>query len=329
MIKEKTRNSTVKSSLVGALGKTIDSLRLSITDRCNLRCLYCMPAKCVKWVPHSERLQFDETLKICRILAGLGIRAVKITGGEPAMDQRLVDYVKELKAIKGIKRVTMTSNGVLLGKHLPALAAAGLDGINISLDTLSKETFKSLTTVDGLEYVLSAIDQAVELGLKVKINSVPVRGFNENDIVKLAALAKDGNLTVRFCELMPFGVAAKLQPIRTNEAASLIEKEYGPMKPSVVKLGNGPAVYYSLPGFTGHIGFINAANRDSCEMLRLSCSGNLYPYLFSDLSLNLRGLIRESASREEIKDIIRNLKLNNQRPVSRGFGKKEMFRIGG
>ena len=325
--------------LVDSFGRTIDYLRLSITDRCNLRCLYCMPPEGVDWMPHDDVLRYEEIFRICRILAALGIGSIRITGGEPLIRKGTADLVRELKAVKGVSRIAMTSNGVLLAENLEALASAGLDAVNISLDTLDGERFRQLTRSEGLEKVLSAVDLALELGLKTKINCVPLRGFNEADIVKLAALAKNKSVTVRFIELMPLGAAAALQPLPADETVSLIEKEFGPMEPSAANLGFGPAAYYALPGFAGHIGFISAVSHafcGKCNRLRLAASGFLKPCLSSSLGLDLRGLVRGGASDGEIAQAVQELV--EKKPAGHSFGgsrekrdhaDKQMFRIGG
>ena len=325
--------------LVDPLGRTIDYLRLSITDRCNLRCRYCMPPGDVEWVQHDQVLRFEETLRLCRVLAGMGIGAVRVTGGEPLMHQGVVDFIRELKRIEGVRWVSMTSNGVLLGAYLSALVAAGLDAVNISLNTLNDEIFQWLTMSGSLVNVISAIDQASEQGLSVKVNCVPMRGINEDDIATLAALAKNKVVEVRFIELMPLGVAAAMQPIPADEVISLIERAHGPMQPSTAKLGNGPAVYYTLPGFAGHVGLISAVSRrfcHSCNRLRLTAPGMLKPCLASDLGLDLAGMVRGGAGDDEIADAIRELVA--VKPEGHGFGLAEkkhehdntaMYRIGG
>ena len=323
--------------LVDSFGRTIDYLRLSITDRCNLRCLYCMPPEGVSWMPHNEVLRFEETLRLCRIMAALGISTIRVTGGEPLVRRGAADFVRELKAIGGVGQVTLTSNGVLLGEHLPALAVAGLDAVNISLDTLDEERFRHITRAEGFGGILSAIHRAAELGLRVKINCVPLRGFNEDDIVKLAALAKNSDITVRFIELMPLGAASELQPLAAAEVISLIEREYGPMQPSAVKLGYGPATYYTIAGFTGYIGLISAVSHcfcQSCNRLRLTASGYLKPCLSSDVGLDLRSLVRDGASDGEIAEAVRELVA--KKPAGHSFNHADsgantinMYRIGG
>ena len=319
--------------IVDSSGRTINYLRLSITDRCNLRCRYCMPAEGVEPLSHDEVLRFEEVLRLCRILAALGINVIKVTGGEPLARLGTADLIRELKSITGVGHVTMTSNGVILGKYLPALAAAGLDAVNISLDTLDEKKYLELTRTAGIADILPAIDTAMELGLRVKINCVPLKGFNEDDIVKLAAMARDRDITVRFIELMPLGAASELQPLPAGEIVSLIEDEYGHMEQSAAKLGFGPASYYTLAGFTGHIGLISAVSRcfcSSCNRLRLTASGLLKPCLSSDLSLDLRGLVRGNFSDGEIAEAIQ--KLAAAKPAGHNFGGANdinMFRIGG
>jgi len=330
--------------LVDSLGRTIDYLRLSITDRCNLRCLYCMPREGVGKIArthahaYAEALRFEELLRICRILACLGISTVRVTGGEPLVRKGAAGFIEELKAVRGIRRVTMTSNGVLLGEHLQALAAAGLDALNVSLDTLDEEKFRWLTNGEG-GGILPAIDAALGLGLAVKINCVPMRGFNEGDIVRLAALAKNRKIAVRFIEMMPLGAAAAMQPFPTSETVALIEKAFGPLKVSPVKPGSGPAVYHALPGFAGRIGIISAISRgfcENCNRLRLTAAGILKPCLSSDAGVDLRRLIMDNVSDKKIEDAV--LELVAKKPAGHSFGgtrekrdhrSKEMFRIGG
>jgi cyclic pyranopterin phosphate synthase len=292
-----------------------------------------MPAEGVESLSHGEVLRFEEVLRICRIMASLGIETIKVTGGEPLVRKGAADLIAELRAIEGVSRVTMTSNGVLLGNYLPALAAAGLDAVNISLDTLNDERFQELTGIEGLVNVLSAIDMSVELGLRVKVNCVPLKGFNEDDIVPLAAMAKDRDITVRFIELMPLGAASALQPLPTGEVISLIEGAFGPLKPSAAKLGFGPATYYTAAGFTGFIGIISAVSHGfckTCNRLRLTASGFLKPCLSSDMGLDLRGLVRGGASDGEIAEAAQQLVA--AKPAGHCFGDAgniNMYRIGG
>jgi len=332
--------------LTDQFGRTINYLRLSVTDRCNLRCLYCMPAEGVDRIMHDEVMRFEELIRICRILASLGIGTVRVTGGEPLVRKGVASFIRELKAVEGIGRVTMTTNGVLLGEYLKALVASGLDAVNVSLDTLDEGRFRRLTKGGGVNGILSAIDRVLGFGLGVKINCVPMRGFNEEDIVRLAALARDRNIAVRFIELMPLGVAAGIQPIPIGEVVALIEKNFGILTASPVT-GSGPAVYHNLPGFAGQIGIIGALSRgfcENCNRLRLTAAGVLKPCLSSDLGIDLRSLVRDNASNGDIERAVRELV--GKKPAGHSFGgvisgasadadarqdhrNKEMFRIGG
>jgi cyclic pyranopterin phosphate synthase len=328
--------------MTDSFGRVIDYLRLSITDRCNLRCVYCMPPEGVDWKAHAEVLRFEEILRVCGIMTGMGIRNVKVTGGEPLVRRGTAELVKNLKALPGIKKVTMTSNGVLLGENLDALTAAGLDALNISLDSPDEDSFRRVTRggAQALEAIRYAIEHACELGLPVKINCVPLKSVNETGLVKLADMARNSVQAVRFIELMPLGAAASLQPLPADETRALLEKEYGPLSPAAAKPGNGPAVYYTLPGFTGLIGFISALSHGfcaSCNRLRLTAAGLLKPCLSSDMSLDLRGLLRDGADDAEIEHAITELVM--RKPERHTFGEsadggtehqqKEMFRIGG
>jgi cyclic pyranopterin phosphate synthase len=323
-----------------SFGRTIDYLRVSITDRCNLRCVYCMPPEGVDLMPHNDVLRFEEITRICRVMAGMGIKKIKVTGGEPLVRRGAVDFIRSLKKLPGIENVTMTTNGMLLGECIDALADAGLDALNISLDTLDKTNFRRITRCEeyeGLDKILAAVSRAAKRRLSVKINCVPLRGINEGDIAKIAGLAKDRAVAARFIELMPLGAAAALRPIPADEVKNLLEKEYGRLNPAEVKLGNGPAAYYTLPGFSGYIGFISALSRafcENCNRLRLTASGLLKPCLSSDINTGLRSLLRGGVTDSELERAMSETIL--RKPLRHNFGggllehgKKEMFRIGG
>ena len=329
----------MSSKLIDSFGRTMNYLRLSITDRCNLRCLYCMPSACSGKTTPNEVLRFEEMLRICRLLAGMGISTVRVTGGEPLMRKGASEFIREVKKIDGIARVNMTTNGMMLEEHLQNLADAGLDAVNISLDTLNDERFRQLTGSEGMSAILPAIDRALALGLTVKINCVPMREFNEEDITRLALLAKDKKIGVRFIELMPLGAAAALQPLTIDEVTALIEKTFGPLVPSSEKPGSGPAAYYTLAGFAGYIGIIGALSRrfcEDCNRIRITSAGILKPCLASGLGIDLRQLLNDNASDSEIEKAIRELA--QKKPAGQNFsasGEKakfrttEMLRIGG
>jgi len=268
-----------------------------------------MPPQGVQWKPHETMLSFEEITRIVRILAELGTRKIKVTGGEPLVRRGVAVFLKTLKAFPGIEKVTLTTNGLLLGSYLEeaeTLSTYSLpDGINISLNALDPQRFKRITRHEGTgpEEILLLIDRLLEKGIQVKLNCVPVRSFNEEEIIPLAALARDKEIAVRFIELMPLGSAAALQFIPGKEIETVLEKTFGPLTPFSGICGNGPAVYYCLPGFAGKIGFINAITHgfcESCNRLRLTSEGFLKLCLSNDLGLDLRELLRSGACDSEL-----------------------------
>jgi len=291
--------------LIDSFGRVIDYLRVSITDRCNFRCIYCMPAEGVEWKPHKTMLRFEEILRLCGIMAGLGIRKIKVTGGEPLVRRGTAAFIKNLKALPGIENVTLTTNGVLLGAYLDEAETMGFspaapDGVNISLDALNPQRYGQISRYGGTDpaVILSLIDRLLEKGITVKLNCVPIRSFNEDEFLPICALAKDKNIAVRFIELMPFGFAETLEFVPGGEIMALLEKTYGTLTPFSGILGNGPAVYYSLPDFTGKIGFINAVSKGfcgACNRLRLTSEGALKPCLASELYIDLKEMLRSGA----------------------------------
>jgi len=327
-----------------SFGRIIDYLRLSVTDRCNLRCVYCMPPQGVTWIPHADILSFEEILRLVRVMAELGITKIKVTGGEVLTRRAVVDLIRRLKQTRGIQRVTMTSNGVLLAEHLDDLVAAGIDALNISVDTLNAETFNIITRSAGFDQLMQVIEKIGRLPFPVKINCVPIRGLNDSEIAAIASLAKSNAAAVRFIELMPLGCAANFQMLPRKEIIAEIEKVYGALTPfstltSSGSLGNGPAVYYSLEGFTGKIGFISPMSHNfcgTCNRLRLSATGLLMPCLSGSAGIDLRALLRGNSTDDAaLAAAIQALVLQKPRchsfadTADTGQRDKEMFRIGG
>ena len=302
-------------------GRIIDYIRVSLTDRCNLRCVYCMPAQGVEPEPYENQLTLEEITRDCAAAARLGISKVKLTGGEPLVRKGCAALVGMLKAIPGIREVTMTTNGVLLPRELPALVENGLDAVNISLDTLDPETFRTLTRCSMEEDVRKAIRRAVEAGIRVKVNAIPIEEYNGQSLGELAALAKDQPLDVRFIELMPIGEGKHLTPIGNEEVRRRLEADYGPMTPWEGKRGNGPAVYYSLPGFTGKLGFISAISHEfcgECNRVRLTSTGFLKLCLHYNDGIPLRELLRTGAGEEELAGVIQEA--IQKKPLHHNFG---------
>jgi cyclic pyranopterin phosphate synthase len=317
-----------------------------------------MPESGAEWRPPGELLSFEELLRCCRIMAGLGIRKVKLSGGEPLLRRGLAALIAALKAAPGIEQVTLTTNGLLLERELEGLALAGLDGVNISLDTLDGETFRRLTrwpggpdALDswggrggprsGVDQVIRAVDMACAAGLPVKINCVLLRGINDHEAADIAALARDRPLALRFIELMPLGIAGAFEPLTGQETAALLEGRYGKLAPLGGRLGNGPAEYLRPEGFTGAVGFINPLSRGfcgSCNRLRLNALGFLRPCLSSNLGLDLKTPLRGGAADTDLEAAIRGIV--RRKPAGHRFSEApgqrgaegpplEMFRIGG
>ena len=301
-------------------GRNIDYLRVSITDRCNLRCVYCMPREGIQAVPYPEMLTLEEIGEVCAAAATLGITKIKLTGGEPLVRKGCVQLVEMLKATPGIREVTMTTNGVLLPRELPGLVKAGLDAVNISLDTLDPAHFEALTRVPLEGNVREAIDQALEAGIRVKVNSLAIEEYNGKDLVELASLARDRKLDVRFIELMPIGLGSTLTPIANEEVRRRLEEAFGPMELFPGRRGNGPAVYYSATGFTGKLGFISAISHEFCQQcnrVRLTSTGFLKLCLHYSDGVPLRELVRSGVSREELAAAIQDAVL--QKPLHHTF----------
>lgn len=275
--------------------RNIDYLRISVTDRCNLRCVYCMPENGVEWMTHGEILRYEEILRLARVFAGLGVRRVKLTGGEPLVRRGLAGLVAGLREIDGIEEVTLTTNGVLLAEQLPELLTAGLGGVNVSLDSLSEETFRRLTRREGVARTVAGIDACLAAGVPTKVNCVPVAA--EGDLLALAELARTRPLPVRFIELMPIGLGKGLPRRGEAELRALLEGAFGPLTPYAGRLGNGPCQYYTLPGFQGQIGFISAVSHqfcDKCNRVRLTANGFLKTCLQYDRGVWLRPLLAGS-----------------------------------
>lgn len=287
-------------------GRNIDYVRISLTDRCNLRCVYCMPEEGVQLMPHSDILTFDEIIRLCRIFAELGMKKIKLTGGEPLCRLNAAGLIKQLKDIPGVEQVTLTTNGVELHKYWQDLCTAGLDAINISLDTLDKELYHQITRRDKLDTVVDNIIMASENGqVPVKINCVPMR--QEQKLYDVASLARDYNVHVRYIEMMPIGQGKDFEFFSREETIALLEEKYGKLVPCKEMLGNGPAEYYMIDGFKGKIGFISAVSHKFCHLcnrIRLTADGFLKTCLQYDKGVELRPLLRAEASDEEIKRAI-------------------------
>ena len=319
--------------------REIHYLRLSVTDLCNLRCRYCMPDG-VEKLEREAVLTYEEFLRLAALFAQCDIDTVRVTGGEPLVRKNVAQLVAGLKETPGIRRVTLTTNAVLLAEQLPALLDAGLDSVNISLDTLRPEVFRQITARDDFAAVQAGLQAALESGLPVKLNCVPQAGVNEGELEQLAALAKDNAMQVRFIEMMPIGYGAAMPCISGPELRARFARrwpELAPLSPAQEHaLGDGPAVYYTAPGWQGSIGFIAAVHGKfcaSCNRVRLTSQGFLRPCLASETGCDLRALLRGGADDAQLLAAIRETIWAKPRehhfndssmPATRG-----MYRIGG
>jgi len=292
-----------------SFGRTIDYLRLSVTDRCNLRCRYCMPEEGVTPRHHVDILSYEELERLARIVVAGGIRRIRITGGEPLVRKGLAGFVSRLAQISPRPELALTTNGLLLADQAAALRQAGLDRINVSLDTLRPERFREMCRRDGLEQVFRGLEAAERVGLApIKVNMVPLRGFNEDEIGDFARLTLKRNCDIRFIEFMPVSGGLDFPAesrIPTDEIRRHVEL-LGPLE-EIPTEGAGPARTYRLPGARGRVGFISAVSEhfcDRCNRLRLTPEGELRPCLFSDASVDLRTPLRAGASDRELGERI-------------------------
>jgi len=286
----------------------LNYLRISITDRCNLRCCYCQPNGLRKKLPHAEILSYEEILRIVRIGVGLGIRKVRVTGGEPLVRKGAGGFLREMTSLEGLSDVSLTTNGVLLTEHLDTIRAAGIRRINISLDTLKREKYKEITGRDAFDRVWSAILAAEGKGFDpIKLNAVALRGINEDELIDLAGLTFQRPYHVRFIEYMPMGPGgicpgpALLTPDIKQRIAGL-----GELIPVSSQADDGPAERYRFRGARGEVGFISALSRHfcrTCNRLRLTASGQLRVCLLSDRQFDLKGPMRSGASDRQLAEV--------------------------
>lgn len=281
-------------------GREIDYLRISITDRCNLRCKYCMPDG-VPFIPMHEILTLEEMCTVARCAADLGIHKIKVTGGEPLVRKNCCYMIRLLKAIPGIEKVTITTNGILLGRYLDELADAGIDGINISMDTRDRKCFREITGSDGLADVMESIERVTKLSIPVKVNAVSLDIGQEN-WMNLAELAREYPMDVRFIEMMPIGNGREFPALDHQKLLNELKKRYPDIMPDQRIHGFGPAVYYQIPGFQGSIGFISAIHGkfcDRCNRVRLTSQGFLKTCLCFEDGVDLRAILRADLAEQE------------------------------
>lgn len=295
--------------LVDRFNREISYVRISITDRCNLRCKYCTESL-VPFIPHDDILRYEEIIRFVRIGASLGLRKVRLTGGEPLRRKGVAHLIEAINAIEKIEDISLTTNGVDLGPMVEELRDAGLRRINVSLDSLKPERFAFITGVDAFDRVISGIEAARDAGLNpVKINTVIIKGFNDDEILDFAGFAVEQDLQVRFIEFMPFGDGWDGSKVLTSAyLEDLIRSEYELIPAQSPH--RGPAKMFRFPGGSGQIGFISPMSShicSECNRIRLTPDGKLKPCLFSDAEYDVKALLRGNATDGEVADFIRGV----------------------
>ncbi|WP_425399733.1 GTP 3',8-cyclase MoaA [Aeoliella sp.] len=292
--------------------RTHTSLRLSVTDRCNIRCFYCMPAEGVRFLPRSEILSFEEITHFVRVVVPMGVTRIRITGGEPLVRAELPTLIAMLREIDGLEDLALTTNGMLLGEQAEPLKQAGLDRLNISLDTLDAAKFERMTRRQGLEQVLAGIDAAQRAGFaSIRLNALAIRDETEEEVVPLVQFARSRGLVMRFIEFMPLDAEGAWQHDRvlTGEAIrGILERDLGPLAPAERTDTSQPAVDYDFADGSGRVGFINPVSEPfcgACDRLRLTAEGQIRNCLFSTTESDARKLLREGASDGAIEQLVR------------------------
>ncbi len=296
-------------NLIDRFGRVHTQMRISVTDRCNIRCAYCIGSGANGFLPRSQLLRFEEIVRVARVGAALGIGKLRLTGGEPLLRSDVDQLVSMLVGVPGVTEVDMTTNGTLLECFAPRLKAAGLSRLNISLDSLSPETFRQLTHRDLLGRVLRGIEAAQEAGFRhIKLNAVAIRGISESQIIHLARFAREKQLELRFIEFMPLDNARRWQPelvLEAKQILALVEAELGPLEP-VAGAQHGPARQYRYRDGGGTLGVVSAVSNpfcDHCDRLRLTADGKLRNCLFAACGEDLRAVLRAGGSDEQLVDL--------------------------
>lgn len=302
---------SLAGTLVDSFGRVHTNLRISVTDRCNIRCFYCMPEEGVQFKPRHEILSFEEIERFVRVAAGLGVRELRLTGGEPLVRADLTTLVARLAAVPGIDDLAMTTNGMLLPQHAAALKQAGLQRLNISLDAMCEATFERIARRRGLDQVLAGIAEAQRQGFrKIRLNAVAIRGITEHEIVPLARFARQQGLELRFIEFMPLDAEHRWQDDQVlpgDEIRARLEAEFGPLAPAARPDPSQPAVDYRFADGSV-VGFINPVSEPfcrDCNRLRITAEGQVRNCLFSTVEWDARAVMRGGGSDEQLADLVR------------------------
>lgn len=299
--------------LVDSYGRRIRNLRISVTDKCNFRCVYCMPAEGLPWLPRADILTFEEITRIARVAVGLGVEQIRLTGGEPLVRRDIAELVAMLRTIPGLRSLSLTTNGVLLGRLARPLAEAGLTRINVSLDSLIREKFAELTRRDALEQVLAGLAELEKYPAihPIKINAVAMRGFTESEVLDFVELARRKAYSVRWIEFMPLDadqIWRKEDILTGAEIKAIIEASYGPLVPVKTDDPSETARRYTFADGVGEVGFINPVSEPFCrwcDRIRITAEGQLRTCLFALTETDLRSVVRSSQNDETLERTIR------------------------
>jgi cyclic pyranopterin phosphate synthase len=302
----------VAAPLLDNFGRIHDNLRISVTDRCNVRCFYCMPEVGVRYMPREQLLTFEEIERVARVAVSLGVRKLRVTGGEPLVRKDLPELIRRLAAIPGVEDLALTTNGVLLGQHASALYAAGLRRLNVHLDTLDRERFRLITRRDDLDRVLEGIEEARRIGFgPIKINAVAVKNLVEPDMVPLALYGRERDIEIRFIEFMPLdaqGLWDRGKVLLADDIIAALSREIAPLIEIPDRDERAPATEYRFADGIGRVGFIASVSRPfclNCNRIRLTSDGALRYCLFAIEETGVKALLRGGASNEEIAAAIR------------------------
>jgi GTP 3',8-cyclase len=301
---------SMKSKLIDNYGRIAKKLRVSVTDRCNMRCGYCMPKNNTKWFDSTDVLSFEEIVRLSSVFANLGVEKIRITGGEPLVRPSIENLIKSIAKIRHIKSIGLTTNGLLLLERVEALKSSGLNSVNISLDSFKEVRFKMMTGINGLGKVISSIQKAKDAGFDVKINTVVVRGWNDDEVVEFANFARRTGITVRFIEFMPLdgtGIWRSDLVFSKKEMIEKLESNIGKVSPVLEQEISAPAKLYSFSDRTGTIGFIPSVTEpfcNQCDRIRLTSDGRFLTCLFESPGYDIKSYLRRGASDEELSQCL-------------------------
>jgi cyclic pyranopterin phosphate synthase len=301
-----------KGPLVDSYGRRIKSMRISITDRCNFRCVYCMPAEGLAWVPRAEILTFEEITRLARVAVGIGIEQIRLTGGEPTVRRDLPELIRMLREIPGLRSLSLTTNGFLLTRLAEPLAEAGLTRINVSLDSLVRERFAQLARRDALAQVLAGLEELEKYPSirPIKVNAVAMRGFTEAEVLDFARLARRKPYVIRWIEFMPLDadqIWRQEDILSGAEIKAIIESEFGPLERITSSDRSETARRYTFADGIGEVGFINPVSEPfcaQCDRIRLTADGQLRTCLFAQEETDLRAVLRSGRSDDELAEVI-------------------------